>query len=132
MYFFIFASCELLCIQYKNILGIGNWLPNTYKLTECHEGNRDSSNPECYNQTKTTGHMWSSGTAQDSEMEGCEFEPCFRQRVVNLGRSLNLACSVDPNAFGTFLGEYYNLSASYWPVAANRLIKGKMVPAISW
>ena len=56
-------------------------------------------------------HVWSGGTAQDSQTEGCEFEPRYGQRVVNLGKSLHLACFVDPSALGTCLGGCHNLSA---------------------
>ena len=46
-------------------------------------------------------------------MVGCEFKSCYRQCVVNLGKSLYLACSFDPSTLGiwTCLGEYHYLSA---------------------
>ena len=28
-------------------------------------------------------------------IQGCEFEPCYGQLIVNLGKSLHLACCVD-------------------------------------
>ena len=69
-------------------------------------------------------------------MEGCEFEPRYSQRVVNLGKSLYLACFVDPSAMGTCLGECHNLSAHrFAPVIGHwlqkSLVKGEMVLMIS-
>ncbi len=40
------------------------------------------------------GHMCG-GILQDSWSKGCEFEPCYGQRVVNLRKSLHFACNVD-------------------------------------
>ena len=44
-------------------------------------------------------------------MEDYEFQPSNGQRVVNLGKLLYLACSIDPSPVGTRLGEYHNLRA---------------------
>ena len=60
---------------------------------------------------KYIGLVWSSGTAQGCSAEGFEFEPCYGQRVLNLGKSPFLACSVDPSELGTCLEGYHNLGA---------------------
>ena len=54
-----------------------------------------------------------SGNGPVSLVVGCEFKSCYRQCVVNLGKSLYLACSFDPSTLGIWicLGEYHYLSA---------------------
>ena len=44
--------------------------------------------------------VWSSGTVQDSESVGREFEPRYGQRVMSFGKTFNLHCFVDPSDIG--------------------------------
>ena len=55
--------------------------------------------------------VWFSGLAQDSQSVGREFEPCYGQRVMSLGKTSHSNCLVDLSTSGSCWGIYYNLSA---------------------
>ena len=62
--------------------------------------------------------MWSSGTAQDSESVGCEFEPPYGQRVMSLGKTFPMLC-LQEYYWEAMRGTHNNLSADRlcaWPV----------------
>ena len=57
--------------------------------------------------------VWSSGTVQDSESEGREFEPRYGQLVMPLGKVFNPNCFVDPSVIWVITRNSVKKAPSY-------------------